>query len=83
MCHFVVSSVLLQQPLERVREMGERFFRNELPEFVPEESDGEDETVTAGKDSLTKLLSLPYKSFSEKLQSYALSLKDKVTHFSI
>ncbi|CAH8255465.1 unnamed protein product [Arabidopsis lyrata] len=58
--------------------MGERFSRNELPEFVPEESAGEDETVTAGKDSLTKLLSLPYKSFSEKLQSYALSLKDKV-----
>ncbi|KAG7649427.1 LanC-like protein GCR2 [Arabidopsis thaliana] len=58
--------------------MGTRFFRNEMPEFVPEGSAGEEESFTAGKDSLKKLLSLPYKIFSEKLQSYALSLKDKV-----
>ncbi|KAL1221968.1 LanC-like protein GCR2 [Cardamine amara subsp. amara] len=58
--------------------MGERFFRNEMPEFVPEESAVKEETVTAGKDPLTKLLSLPYNSFSEKLQRYALSLKDTV-----
>ncbi|ESQ30138.1 hypothetical protein EUTSA_v10011533mg [Eutrema salsugineum] len=57
--------------------MGERFFRNEIPEFVPEEV-GEEEIVSAGKDSMTKLLSLPYRSFSEKLQRYALSLKDTV-----
>jgi len=63
--------------------MGERFFRNEMPEFVPEDLSGEEETVTECKDSLTKLLSLPYKSFSEKLHRYALSIKDKVTHFSI
>lgn len=63
--------------------MGERFFRNEMPEFVPEESAGEEETATEGKDSMTKLLSLPYKSFSRKLQRYALRLKDTVTHFSI
>ncbi|KFK35758.1 hypothetical protein AALP_AA4G032600 [Arabis alpina] len=50
--------------------MGERFFRYELPESVPEKY--------AGEDSMTKLLSLPYKSFSEKLQKYALSLKDTV-----
>ncbi|XP_010500915.1 PREDICTED: lanC-like protein GCR2 [Camelina sativa] len=58
--------------------MGERFFQNELPEFVPEESAGDEETVAGGKDSLTRLLSLPYKSFSKKLQRLALSLKDTV-----
>ncbi|KAJ0242299.1 LanC-like protein GCR2 [Hirschfeldia incana] len=57
--------------------MGERFFRNEMPEFVPEDA-CEDETVSGYKDSLTKLLSLPYRSFTEKLQRYALSLKDTV-----
>lgn len=58
--------------------MGDRFFRNELPEFVPEEAGGE-EAVSEAKDSLAKLLSLPYSSFSEKLQRYALELKDTVT----
>ncbi|CAA7013773.1 unnamed protein product [Microthlaspi erraticum] len=59
--------------------MGERFFRNEMPEFFPEVAGGE-ETVSEGKESLAKLLSLPYSSFSEKLQRYALSLKDKVVY---
>ncbi|CAH2036528.1 unnamed protein product [Thlaspi arvense] len=57
--------------------MGERFFRNEMPEFVREEA-GEDETVSESKGTLKKLLSLPYRSFSEKLRRYALSLKDTV-----
>lgn len=55
--------------------MGDRFFRNEMPEFVREEAGGEE----TASDSLKKLLSLPYRSFSEKLQRYALGLKDKVT----
>ncbi|CAF2055724.1 hypothetical protein Bca4012_098257 [Brassica carinata] len=57
--------------------MGERFFPNEIPEFLPEDA-GEEETVSTHKDSLTKLLSLPYRSFSKKLQRYALSLKDTI-----
>ena len=57
--------------------MGERFFPNEIPEFLPEDA-GEEETISTHKDSLTKLLSLPYRSFSKKLQRYALSLKDTV-----
>ncbi|CAF2081093.1 hypothetical protein BRARA_F00155 [Brassica rapa] len=57
--------------------MGERFFPNEIPEFLPEDA-GEEETFSTHKDSLTKLLSLPYRSFSKKLQRYALSLKDTI-----
>lgn len=57
--------------------MGERFFPNEIPEFLPEDA-GEEETISTHKDSLTKLLSLPYRSFSKKLQRYALSLKDTI-----
>lgn len=53
-----------------------------MPEFVSEDA-GEEDTVSTDKDSLTKLLSLPYKSFSKKLQRYALSLKDTVNSYLI
>ncbi|XP_010542278.1 PREDICTED: lanC-like protein GCR2 [Tarenaya hassleriana] len=56
--------------------MGDRFFANELPEFVPEA--GGEEIEAGTKDSLEKLLCLPYRSFSDRLRRYALDLKDTV-----
>ncbi|XP_021287944.1 lanC-like protein GCR2 isoform X1 [Herrania umbratica] len=54
--------------------MADRFFPNEMQEFVAET------TVTGGttRDSLTNLLSLPYKTFSNKLKTSALDLKERV-----
>ncbi|XVF18915.1 hypothetical protein REPUB_Repub11eG0064800 [Reevesia pubescens] len=55
--------------------MADRFFPNEMPDFVAETP------VTGGgatKDSLTNLLSLPYKTLSDKLKASALDLKDTV-----
>ncbi|XP_077223750.1 lanC-like protein GCL2 [Tasmannia lanceolata] len=52
--------------------MGDRFFPNEMPEFVTES----EETTT--EDSLTNLLSLPYPKTAEKLMQFALDLKDKI-----
>ncbi|GLT66548.1 hypothetical protein SLA2020_389060 [Shorea laevis] len=57
--------------------MADRFFPNEMPEFVAEA--GEDEAASGrAKDSLTKLLHLPYKSLAERLQKSALDLKEAV-----
>ncbi|XWS52036.1 hypothetical protein CRYUN_Cryun11dG0032800 [Craigia yunnanensis] len=54
--------------------MADRFFPNEMPDFVAET------TVTGGttKDSLTNLLSVPYKTLSDKLKTSALDLKETV-----
>jgi hypothetical protein len=57
--------------------MADRFFPNEMPDFVAEEA--EDEAASGrAKESLTKLLHLPYKSISERLQKSALYLKEAV-----
>ncbi|OMP04677.1 Lanthionine synthetase C-like protein [Corchorus olitorius] len=55
--------------------MGDRFFPNEMPDFVAEGT-----TVSGGAtgDSLSNLLSLPYKTLSEKLKTSALDLKETV-----
>lgn len=55
--------------------MADRFFPNEMPNFVVESAVS---TGTAGGDSLTNLLSLPYKSLSDHLKSAALALKETV-----
>ncbi|MBA0733697.1 hypothetical protein Gogos_017682 [Gossypium gossypioides] len=55
--------------------MADRFFPNEMPTFVAESTVS---TRTAGGDSLTNLLSLPYKSLSDHLKSAALALKETV-----
>ncbi|KAK9674445.1 hypothetical protein RND81_12G232900 [Saponaria officinalis] len=57
--------------------MAERFFPNEMPEFIPESSLNTS-TVIQNEDSLTKLLHLPYKSLSKTLLNSALNLKDTV-----
>ncbi|WOL06039.1 hypothetical protein Cni_G14771 [Canna indica] len=52
--------------------MADRFFRNDLPDFVEEEEGA----VT--QSTLHHLLSLPYPKFSDKLLKAALELKGKV-----
>ncbi|KAK8312839.1 hypothetical protein V6Z11_D01G069200 [Gossypium hirsutum] len=55
--------------------MADRFFPNEMPTFVAESTVS---TGATGGDSLTNLLSLPYKSLSDHLKSAALALKETV-----
>ncbi|XP_059444573.1 lanC-like protein GCR2 isoform X1 [Corylus avellana] len=57
--------------------MADRFFPNEMPDFVAEAAEDESASGRA-KDSLTRLLHLPYKSLSERLQKLALDLKEAV-----
>ena len=64
------------------REMADRFFKNEMLELV-----AEDEAASeSAKDSLTKLLHLPYKTLSHRLKISALDLKQMVsttTHYTL
>lgn len=63
------------------REMGDRSFPNEMPDYIPETTTtAVDETVTErnNKDSLTNLLSLPYNILSQRLKASALDVKDTV-----
>uniref|UniRef100_A0A2N9IIM2 LanC-like protein GCR2 n=1 Tax=Fagus sylvatica TaxID=28930 RepID=A0A2N9IIM2_FAGSY len=54
--------------------MADRFFQNEMRELV-----AEDEAASErAKDSLTKLLHLPYKTLSQRLKISALDLKQMV-----
>ncbi|XP_010241998.1 PREDICTED: lanC-like protein GCL2 isoform X2 [Nelumbo nucifera] len=56
--------------------MADRFFINEMPEFVAETND---ETGAEGiEDSLLKLLSLPYPTLAAKLKRTALDLKETI-----
>ncbi|XP_057539316.1 lanC-like protein GCR2 isoform X2 [Amaranthus tricolor] len=54
--------------------MADRFFPNEMPDYIPETSGIISETA----DGLTKLLHLPFKSVCELLKNSALDLKDAV-----
>lgn len=53
--------------------MADRFFPNDLPDFVAEAPDGGDPPAAG----LRSLLSLPYPRLSERLLRAALRLKDK------
>lgn len=53
--------------------MADRFFPNDLPNFVAEDPDGDDPPA-----GLRGLLSLPYPSLSDRLLRAGLQLKDKV-----
>ena len=57
--------------------MADRFFPNEMPDYIPETSGIISETA----DGLTKLLHLPFKSVCELLKNSALDLKDAVNSF--
>lgn len=57
--------------------MADRFFPNDMPEFVEER---ESAATTTGS-SLTRLLSLPYPQLSAKLLKAGLDLKEKVSFF--
>ncbi|KAK4420346.1 LanC-like protein GCR2 [Sesamum alatum] len=58
--------------------MADRFFPNEMPDYIPETPSVESAAVAAASDSLTKLLHLPYRTLSELLKKAALDLKDTV-----
>ncbi|XP_050219717.1 lanC-like protein GCR2 isoform X2 [Mercurialis annua] len=57
--------------------MAERYFPNKMPHYIPEETPTINEE-TANKDSLSRLLSLPYHTLRRTLQASALHLKDMV-----
>ncbi|KAL3503244.1 hypothetical protein ACH5RR_037693 [Cinchona calisaya] len=57
--------------------MADRFFPNELPDYIPE-TPVEESASERAQDSLTKLLHLPFKTLSEKLKIAALDLKQTV-----
>ncbi|KAK9268763.1 hypothetical protein L1049_000525 [Liquidambar formosana] len=67
----------LERKGEREREMADRFFPNEMPDFEAETTIDETSSERI-KDSLTEVLSLPYKTLSEKFRRSALDLKDTV-----
>ena len=56
--------------------MADRFFPNDLPDFVAEAPDGGDPPAAG----LRGLLSLPYPKLSHRLLHAALRLKDKARH---
>ncbi|KAI3473831.1 hypothetical protein Pfo_027988 [Paulownia fortunei] len=69
--------------------MADRYFPNEMPDFVPEnpkiieeevkEKHGRIESHPQGtQDSLLRLLSLPYSTLSQQLQRAALDLKETI-----
>lgn len=61
--------------------MADRYFPNELPDYRPDSAPMEvSGSGKAKKDSLTKLLHLPYTSLSERLKNAALDIKQKVFH---
>ncbi|KAL5537701.1 hypothetical protein UlMin_043959 [Ulmus minor] len=58
--------------------MADRFFPNEMPDLVEESAVHETIPSQTAKDSLTNLLSLPYKTLSDTLKISALDLKQKI-----
>jgi hypothetical protein len=65
------------RPIKRRKEgrgtMADRFFPNEMPDFVEER-----ESTASTGSSLIRLLSLPYPQLSAKLLKAGLDLKEKV-----
>lgn len=56
------------------RKMAERYYPNEMPDLSIEELAPEN-----ARDSLCKLLSLPYDTISQRLKLDAINLKDEVS----
>jgi len=61
--------------------MADRFFPNEMPDFIPETAATAGIPAVAAGDSLTRLLYLPYKSVCDTLKNSVVDIKDKVTSF--
>lgn len=62
-----------------VFEMADRFFPNEMPDFVAEALlEESSSSAERAKMSLTKLLSLPSKTLTDRLKSSAMDLKERV-----
>ncbi|KAM6600855.1 hypothetical protein CsatA_020464 [Cannabis sativa] len=58
--------------------MADRFFHNTMPYFLAEAPLQETTPFQTAQDSLTNLLSLPYKTLLDTLKTYALDLKQTV-----
>ncbi|KAK1549692.1 hypothetical protein Q3G72_006308 [Acer saccharum] len=58
--------------------MADRFFPNEMLDFVPETSTSTSTTTT--KDSLTNLLCVPYKTLSDTLKNSAFAVQQTVVN---
>ncbi|KAI8557772.1 hypothetical protein RHMOL_Rhmol04G0035800 [Rhododendron molle] len=58
--------------------MADRFFPNEMPDFVPETPAEEQSAFETSGDSLTKLLSLPFNTVADTLKRAALDAKETV-----
>ncbi|KAI8558600.1 hypothetical protein RHMOL_Rhmol04G0108200 [Rhododendron molle] len=58
--------------------MADRFFPNDMPDFVEEKQEEEDRVTIGSQDSLMSLLSMPYSSFSSRLKRAGLDLKEAV-----
>ncbi|KAL8131324.1 lanC-like protein GCL2 isoform X2 [Apium graveolens] len=62
--------------------MANRYFDNDMPDFVDEtpgaEKEGEEVVGQGTEESLVRLLCMPYHSFSENLKRAALDLKETV-----
>ncbi|KAJ4975584.1 hypothetical protein NE237_000690 [Protea cynaroides] len=56
--------------------MADRFFHNEMPDFVPEAT--EETAVEDVADSLLKLVSLPYSTLAQRFMRAALDLKETI-----
>lgn len=87
LCHSTVNPLPISSNNDqgKSKKMTDRFFPNEMPDFVPEEEaggtdkQGEIRTVAQGThESLSKLLSLPYSTLSQRLQRAAIDLKETI-----
>lgn len=61
--------------------MADRYFPNNMPDFVAEingEEEEEEAVAQGSEESLMRLLSMRYDSFSERLKRAALDLKETV-----
>lgn len=67
------------------KKMADLFFPNDMPDFVQETPVKESAVGSSEspKDSLTRLLHLPYKTISERLKKEALDLKETVPSFPL
>lgn len=61
--------------------MADRFFPNDMPDFVAEAPLDDSSPSERTEISLTKLLSLPYKTLSDRLKRSAMDLKKTVLYF--
>lgn len=60
--------------------MAERYFKNEMPDYIPETSTTLTTATTTGNTLLT-LLSMDYNALASLMERQALDIKETVTFF--